>query len=121
MTAFNPSSGRALGLPDANSRPGASDAAALAEPSPLFAPAQSAADASDGLPGDTPLLHLLRQLLGELARIGNSDGQLSDREVSAVLACIHDLARRIADAPATCPQKRLARLLALHRVAAVTL
>ncbi len=121
MTAFNPSSGRALGLPDASSRPGASAAAALAGPSLLFAPAQSAADASDGLPGDTPLLHLLRQLLGELGQIGSSEGQLSDREVSAFLACIHDLARLIADDPAACPQKRLARLLALHRVATVTL
>lgn len=121
MTAFNPSSGHALGLPDANSRPGARAAAALAGPSLLSVPAQSAADGSDGLPGDTPLLRLLHQLLGELAQIGSSDGQLSDREVSASLACIRDLARRIADEPATCPQKRLARLLALHRVAAVTL
>lgn len=121
MTAFNPSLGHAPGLPDANARPGASAAAALAEPSLLFTPAQGATDASDGLPGDTPLLHLLRQLLGELARIGRSDGRLSDCEVSASLACIRDLARCIADEPATCPQTRLARLLALHRVAAVTL
>lgn len=121
MTAFNPSSGHALGLPDATPRPGASAAAALAEPSLLFAPAQSAADASDDLPEDTPLLHLIRQLLGELAQIRSSHGQLSDQEVSAALACIRDLTRCIADEPAICPQTRLARLLALHRVAAVTL